>query len=107
MSDKKWSRDWSKMDWNEVERKLDEQIDNPEKDADIGITADEFWEYLSWLEEEDMEEYLRIKFFLKLYEVGVSAKEAEYWFEHPQEFIDTVKEALEAKEADAGEDVEE
>lgn len=107
MSDKKWSRDWSKMDWNEVERKLDEQMANPKKDGDIGITAEEFWEYLSWLEEEDMEEYLRITFFLKLYELGVSAKEAEYWFRNPQEFIDTLKKAAEEKETAAGEDAEE
>lgn len=44
----KWSRDWSTFDWNEIERKMD-AIQAGDADVFLGITREEFQEYLSWL----------------------------------------------------------
>lgn len=44
----KWSRDWSTFDWDEIERKMD-ALQAGDADVSLGITREEFQEYLSWL----------------------------------------------------------
>ncbi|MGN0315904.1 MAG: hypothetical protein ACI4EG_14090 [Fusicatenibacter sp.] len=44
----KWSRDWSTFDWEEIEQKMD-AIQSGRTDVELGITREEFQEYLGWL----------------------------------------------------------
>ncbi len=57
MESSKWSRDWRQFDWDVVIKKFD-QAERAgalyrEKNPDIGISAEEFLEYLDWLRECD------------------------------------------------------
>lgn len=89
-----WSRDWSKMEWKNIKEKLVD-IDNlPEEEkklTDIGITHDEFVEYLEWLAENEPEEYWKSIFSLKLRELGVPIEIVEYWVQHPEEFTEEIR----------------
>ena len=57
MESSKWSRDWRQFDWDEVIKKFDQAERTGalyrEKNPDIGISAEEFLEYLDWLRECD------------------------------------------------------
>lgn len=100
---KEWSRDWAKMDWKEIKEKLSE-LDNmtPEEreQADIGITLDDFVEYLDWQGENEPEEYWKSIFTLKLRELGVPMEKVEYWVQHPEEFTEEIRKWSEGGEVE-------
>ena len=89
-----WSRDWSKMEWQEIKEKL-ETLENmtPEEkaQADIGFSLDDFVEYLNWQGENEPEEYWKSIFTLKLRELGVPMEKVEYWVQHPEEFTEEIR----------------
>jgi len=69
---KKWSKDWGNFDWGEVEKKLRQaerdlstSKDNREH-YDIGISKEEFIEYLQWLNINGPEEYEKILLYMTL-----------------------------------------
>lgn len=58
---KKWSRNWKDFDWKAVEEKcsgldFSHKADH-ETQYDVGITEEEFYEYLEWAKENAQEEY--------------------------------------------------
>lgn len=98
-----WSRDWSKMEWQEIKEKL-EALENmtPEEkaQADIGFSLDDFVEYLNWQGENEPEEYWKSIFTLKLRELGVQMDKVEYWVQHPEEFIEEIRKWSEGGEVE-------
>ena len=63
MDNSKWSRDWKNFDWDKVIKNLndlDESMQNQKKgESNIGISIEEFKEYLDWLWENDPD-YFRL-----------------------------------------------
>lgn len=98
-----WSRDWSKMEWQEIKEKL-EALENmtPEEKAqvDIGFSLDDFVEYLNWQGENEPEEYWKSIFTLKLRELGVPIDKVEYWVQHPEEFTEEIRKWSEGGEVE-------
>lgn len=88
---KKWSRDWSEFDWNVMRTRLEEaEVNKADGVVDIGITLDEFVEYLQWLMENEPEQYCTVMLSMKLKESGVPMENVEYWLSHPKEFGEVV-----------------
>lgn len=94
MDEKQWSRDWSMVDWNEIRQKLD-FAEEAEKEglshgqiikAEIGITKDEFEEYMIWLCENKPDEFEKTIFMMGLREAGMSMEEAQYFADNPDIF---------------------
>ena len=56
MENSKWSKNWEHFNWDEVAVKLEKAKQSGpiswKEHPDIGITAEEFLEYLDWLREE-------------------------------------------------------
>lgn len=106
-----WSRDWANFDWNDVcaefvkgkevkektenfETKLTETKLSEKKGSaaeavrsGIGITEDEFIEYLEWLAENHPEQYRKAVLGIKLHELGVEPMLAQYMCENSQQFL--------------------
>ena len=47
--ERKWMKDWENFDWEPVKEALDKKEKEGIKDMDIGITIDEFLDFMGWL----------------------------------------------------------
>lgn len=73
MSDKKqWSRDWANFDWARVVNRLEglDKEGGGKDDYDIGISKEEFVEYLDWLHQTNKEGYYKAVLGMRLSELG-------------------------------------
>lgn len=82
---KEWSRDWAAFDWEAVREKLDGGR------HDIGITKDEWLEYMQWVSINDPAGYETTVMCIFLKEAGFSDKEAVYFSEHMDELAELFK----------------
>lgn len=95
-SNKKWSREWEYFKWEEVEKKLAE-VEKEEyrnNGYDVGITNEEFIEFLDWLHENRPGQYYKILLALQLTECGLSDEETTFWLAHPEklkEILDKIR----------------
>jgi len=72
MCERKWSRDWAGIDWEQIKEKLDMYCENPSEQVDIGLTKEDLNEYMEWLGENDLEEYLKVKLLVTLFNSAFS-----------------------------------
>lgn len=93
----KWSRDWENFNWEAVREKIEraeeelkQGVGNKEE-YDIGITAEQFVEFLQWFQENAPEEYNRFVVYMILREKGLEEQEITFCLSHPEE----LKQALE------------
>ena len=91
---KNWSRDWAGFDWTQVVEKL-EKMKGKERDDkagyDVGISREEFLEYLEWLNRNDKEGYYRAVLSIQLSEIGLDDGQIETLVAHPDELIRILK----------------
>lgn len=80
LKERNWSRDWSTFDWEPVREKL------RSGKQDIGITRDEFIEFMDWYALSSPKDYDRSAMFILLSELGVPDEKAQYLSEHLEEF---------------------
>lgn len=81
LAERHWSRDWDTFDWESVREKL------RNGGQDIGITRDEFMEFLDWYSLSSPADYGRSALFILLCEMGVPAEKAKQLSEHMEEFF--------------------
>lgn len=87
----KWSKDWKEFDWESVKEKLAiaenklAKNEGTKEELDIGITLDEFTEYLRWFAEDSPEEYDRLLLYIALKQKGVEDEQIDYWMAHLEE----------------------
>lgn len=89
-STRKWSRDRADFDWSPVIEKLvavemKEGDDNA--DYDIGMSREEFLEYLDWLKESDIEGFYKAVLGIQLSEIGLDERQVETLVAHPDELL--------------------
>lgn len=83
----KWSEDWENFDWEIVREKLKavkkEFGDTAEgKKQDVGITAEQFKEFLQWLQENEPEEYDNLILYMILRERGMEKQDIDFCLSH-------------------------
>lgn len=91
---KKWSRDWANFDWSQVKEKITE-MEGKEGDEkaghDVGISRDEFLEYMDWLNQNDKEGYYKAVLSIQLAELGLNENQIEALMAHPDELIKIIR----------------
>lgn len=94
---KKWSKDWANFDWSRVKDKIKE-MEGKEGDEkagyDVGISRDEFLEYLDWLNLNDNEGYYKVALSIQLAEMGLNESEIEWLVAHPDELVKIMRRVL-------------
>lgn len=81
-NEQEWSRDWSNFNLKETVAKLDKaemqskQKGIPLGTIDIGITQEEFLEYLHWIYNNDSKDLLRLSLYVLLKEAGATHEKA-------------------------------
>lgn len=91
---KKWSRDWANFDWTMVRDNMANMLSGKEEaksHLDIGISKEEFLEFLDWLMENHIEEYYKVILIKQLTEMGLEDDLVEYYVAHPEELGKIVK----------------
>lgn len=92
---RKWSRDWAKFDWKTIEEKFDAlNGQEGDKNSDIGISSEEFLEYLDWLAENIPWEFERFQFYIALREIGADNDKTMYLLSHMDELAKELQEFL-------------
>lgn len=73
MEKKKWSRDWSQFNWDEITAKITSisSMESKEENFDLGINREEFLEYLDWLMETAPEKYAQYLQYSILRNIGM------------------------------------
>lgn len=94
---KKWSRDWAAFDWSQVIEKLEEMKEGDDVGQDMGISREEFLEYLDWLKETNKEEFYKAVLGIKLSEMGIDASQMETLVSHPDELLRIMEAVLQDK----------
>lgn len=92
---REWSRDWANYDWKAVEEKFDalgSQEGN--EDKDIGISREEFSEYLEWLSENIPWEFERLKLYTALRETGADDDKTMYLLSHIDKLAEELRECI-------------
>lgn len=87
---RKWSRDWADFDWTQVKKRFEEmegKKDGEKAVFDVGISRDEFLEYLDWLSQNDMEGFYKAVLGIQLAEMGFDEDQAETLVAHPDMLI--------------------
>ena len=98
MKDKEWSRDWAAFDWSQVKQKLESMKEGDEKAGhDVGMSREEFLEYLDWLKESDIEGFYKAILSIRLSEMGFDANQVETLVSHPDELIRLMESVLQDK----------
>lgn len=83
---REWSRDWTQFDWSQVKRKLEAMQEGDEKAGHgVGITREEFLEYLNWLRQNDNDGYYKAVLSMQLAEIGLNDSQIETLVSHPDE----------------------
>lgn len=80
-----WSRDWRRVDWKSVKKKLR----NGEKE--IGLMEDEYWEFLHWCAENEPEVYRQTAFYLALRKCNFSDNLSKYLAVHPEKLREAIE----------------
>lgn len=91
---KKWSRDWADFDWSQVKKRIAEmqEKERDEKSGyDVGISRNEFLEYLDWLRQNDREGYYKAVLSIQLSEIGLDESQVETLVSHPDKLIKILK----------------
>ena len=94
----KWSHDWGNFDWSAVKQKLEElrkKEGDENRDYDVGISREEFLEYLEWLEQTDKEGYAKAVLSIKLGELGFPEGRIEELIKHPDEALRIIQDIYE------------
>lgn len=73
-----WSRDWRKVDWKAVREKI------KAGETDIGLTEDEYWEFMRWCVENEPEIYHQTVFYFALRECDFPVALSRYLAEQPE-----------------------
>lgn len=74
-----YSRDWSKFDWEKIDQNIKEG-------KDIGISKEEYIEYLQYLRVERPKESLQLSLYAILVEeYNLDEKVAAYWASRPEQ----------------------
>lgn len=93
-NNKKWSRDWLNFDWTKVRDNMAAVLSGNEEaksHLDIGISKEEFLEFLDWLRENHIKEYHQIILMKQLSDMGLEDDLVEYYVAHPEELSKIVK----------------
>lgn len=91
---RKWSRDWANFDWMKVRNNMAIILSGNAgngSDVDIGISKEEFLEFLDWLMENHTEEYYKLILVKQLTRMGLEEDLVEYYVAHPDELSKIVK----------------
>lgn len=86
----KWSMDWKNFNWELVFEKIEiaenelKRRGEDKKLFDIGITEEQFEEYLQWLYENNPEEYRKLMLYKILKEEGVKKQDIEFCLARPE-----------------------
>ena len=94
----KWSHDWENFDWSAVKQKLEElrkKEGDENRDYDVGISREEFLEYLEWLKQTDKEGYAKAVLSIKLGELGFPEGRIEELIKHPDEALRIIQDIYE------------
>lgn len=94
----KWSHDWENFDWSAVKQKLEElrkKEGDENRDYDVGISREEFLEYLEWLKQTDKEGYAKAVLSIKLGELGFPEGQIEELIKHPDEALRIIQDIYE------------
>lgn len=94
----KWSHDWENFDWSAVKQKLEElrkKEGDENRDYDVGISREEFLEYLEWLKQTDKEGYSKAVLSIKLGELGFPEGQIEELIKHPDEALRIIQDIYE------------
>lgn len=79
-----WSRDWLSVDWSSIKDKI------LKGEKNIGISEEEYLEFLRWCAVNDTEIYNQTVFYLAIKEWGISDDSARYLAGHPDEFREVI-----------------
>lgn len=94
MEKRRWSRDWEKVEWDSIREKLTKvgkvQLNQENAKEDIGISREEFVEYIEWLYENKEKEFWTVMLGLRLCEMGVEPDTAYSMCENPELYQEAV-----------------
>ena len=76
--ERKWMKDWENFDWEPVKEALDKKEKEGIKDMDVGITIDEFLDFMGWLLVHDKAMFSKLMLSMQLVEMGLSMEQALY-----------------------------
>lgn len=91
---RKWSRDWENFDWTKVRENISIILsgnDGDKSGIDVGMSREEFLEYLDWLMVNHTEEYYKVILIKQLTEMGLEDDLVDYYVAHPEELGKIVK----------------
>lgn len=91
---KRWSRDWANFDWAQVKKKIaavEEAGGGFEDGCDIGISKEEFLEYLDWLNQNYKEGYYKAVLSIHLARMGFNESQVQTALAHPDELIKIIE----------------
>lgn len=92
---RKWSRDWANYDWKTIEEKFDVlSSKDGNENKDIGISNEEFLEYLDWLAENIPWEFERLQLYIALRETGADNDKIMYLLSHIDELAKELRECI-------------
>ena len=102
--EKEWKRDWANFDWEPVKEALDKKEKEGIKDMDVGITVDEFIDFLEWLGVYDKTTFTKLMCAYKLVDIGFTVEQALLVITN-EELLDDILEHLIEKLRSEGEDI--
>ena len=97
-----WSRDWNKVDWDEVYNKVVTHKSKKGEPIDIskeiGLNKEDLMEYVAWLLENDKKEGEKLLIGLTLCSLGVEVNDAEWAASNPEILIEIIEEMINDQE---------
>lgn len=90
-AEREWSVDWANFDWSVVRRKFAEGLASGKTDYDIGISEEEFLEFLDWLMINNKEEFYRSLLYLSLRENGFDPEQTGRLMSNPDYLKEVIK----------------
>ncbi|MCM1217825.1 MAG: hypothetical protein NC548_25315 [Lachnospiraceae bacterium] len=92
MEERNWSRDWNAFDWESVRARLEGG------EQDIGMTEEEFHEFMDWYALSSPEDYGRAVLYILLVRQGIPEEKAEFLSGHMEELVAVWKQQESAQE---------
>lgn len=93
-----WSRDWNKVDWDEIYNKV---VTHKSKKGgpidiskEIGLNKEDLMEYMAWILENDKKEEEKLLIGLTLCGLGVEVSDAEWAASNPEILKEIIDEML-------------
>ncbi|MBE5945517.1 MAG: hypothetical protein E7259_01095 [Lachnospiraceae bacterium] len=74
--ERKWMKDWENFDWKPIKEALDKKEREGLEDMDIGITFEEFLDFLAWLGANDKATLSKLMLVYKLVDIGLPLEHA-------------------------------